>query len=849
MLSHSTKFISRIRRRRLPPTQYVILGAFVLTSSVRAEEVMTAVEPTPEHRLGDALPLGHDVKKKTDYSSGQLTESRSLASATSGFSINRMNRNAVVAGYHEHYATSVGYESIMNWTGDVNACVAGTVSSEFQDMTLRRINYYRAQTGLPADIFFTAAKNAACQEAALVMAYQNDLSHDPNKDFRRNPCLTTDAQNAASNGNLSLGSYGPGSIDRLILDDGSNNAAAGHRRWLLYPLAQEMGNGSIPANGTYPYTLPEHPSTDCVWVIGDFKASAPAQGIAWPNDGYVPWNLVPNDGENYPRWSYSYPGADFSSATVTVTQGGANVPVSLESVNNGFGDNTLVWRPSGISNSNPGGDLTYSVSVSGISGVSFSSVSYNVTLIDPFRVNDPPVISGSTSPTSGVANTYSFTATDQADSYELNISEISTGGWSEGAETSPTPEVIDNTDSSYDLLSSSNSSDGSRSFHLATPAFGSGDSFVIDRDIVATSGSQILFDYRRLFMHPDTKLRVELSTDGGSSFSTVSSIDGVSEGSSADWDPTFVSEAINVPIAFQNKNIRLRFRLEPTGSTFLGSGSNNGVYIDQVSVSNSSELIGSTQESIDGSASDFTFNPPSSGQTYRLSMRPVLGGQTLAFGPALDVTSSAVPAPVITSSSTADGAQGESFSYSIQANNSPTSYNATGLPAGAMVNTVTGEITGQLVPGTYTGITVSATNASGTGSASLTINILSGYQKFVEDNYPSLGADTADDDGDGDSNLLEAALAGRDPTVADAHLAPTPTVSGDTMTLSLSKSGLAGVDYTIEGSGQLTTGSWDTNNLTVITDDASTLTVSYPMHLSTHYFLRVLVTPNSDTTP
>ena len=82
-----------------------------------------------------------------------------------------------------------------------------------------------------------------------------------------------------------------------------------------------------------------------------------------------------------------------------------------------------------------------------------------------------------------------------------------------------------------------------------------------------------------------------------------------------------------------------------------------------------------------------------------------------------------VGAPAFSSSSfTATGAANGSFTYRISASGNPTSYGATGLPAGLLLNTTTGEITGTpTVGGTYS-VTVSATNAGGTRSATLTLN-------------------------------------------------------------------------------------------------------------------------------
>src|SRR5438552_9547473 len=81
------------------------------------------------------------------------------------------------------------------------------------------------------------------------------------------------------------------------------------------------------------------------------------------------------------------------------------------------------------------------------------------------------------------------------------------------------------------------------------------------------------------------------------------------------------------------------------------------------------------------------------------------------------------PPPVITSSLTATGQVAGPFSDTIPATNSPTSYNAAGLPPGLSVNTSTGLISGTpTAAGTYS-VTISATNAGGMGTATLTITI------------------------------------------------------------------------------------------------------------------------------
>src|SRR5690606_36158765 len=61
-----------------------------------------------------------------------------------------------------------------------------------------------------------------------------------------------------------------------------------------------------------------------------------------------------------------------------------------------------------------------------------------------------------------------------------------------------------------------------------------------------------------------------------------------------------------------------------------------------------------------------------------------------AAGNTMTFTYSQILSPAITSTLTANGTYGQAFSYQITASNSPASFNATGLPAGLLVNTSTG---------------------------------------------------------------------------------------------------------------------------------------------------------------
>ena len=101
-------------------------------------------------------------------------------------------------------------------------------------------------------------------------------------------------------------------------------------------------------------------------------------------------------------------------------------------------------------------------------------------------------------------------------------------------------------------------------------------------------------------------------------------------------------------------------------------------------------------------------------------------GTQIAAGNTTNGTVTVAPAPAsapaITSALAAAGQVGAAFSYQITASNSPTSYGAAGLPAGLSVN-AGGLISGTPTAAAVSSVTLSATNAGGTGTAALTLTI------------------------------------------------------------------------------------------------------------------------------
>ena len=251
------------------------------------------------------------------------------------------------------------------WTGDLSGCNPGTISADAQAKTLLRIKYFREMALLPIDISFDANNNLKCQQAALMMHSNNALSHTPPASWS---CYTADGATAAGSSNIALGMHTSGAVAGFINDFGSNNTVVGHRRWLLFSKARVLGHGSTS-------------NASAIWVMGNTGVTPlfTPEFIAWPPKGYVPAPVV------YARWSFGIPGANFANATVTMKdQSNNSMTVSVISkTDNGYGDNTIVWEPTGV-NTSSAADLTYHVTVNNVvvGGVT-KTYNYDVIIIKP----------------------------------------------------------------------------------------------------------------------------------------------------------------------------------------------------------------------------------------------------------------------------------------------------------------------------------------------------------------------------------------------------------------------------------------------------------------------------------
>ena len=555
----------------------------------------------------------------------------------SGFTVDPTSREQSRVLYNTVYQASKNIPS--GWAGSVLLNDPGTTTAAFKDATRLRVNYFRAMGGVPSTVVFDDGLSAADQFAALMMSANNALSHVP-------PLIWLDytalGASAAGNSNLALGedntgaaNNGPTAITGYIQDNGGNNPAAGHRRWVLYPPETTMGTGDVETS-TLNY------AANALYVLDQATFASPAPAardgfVAWPPPGYVPYDLIS------PRWSLTYPGADFSAASVTMSRKGNAVPVRLEALTPGAGDNTLVWVPDNEDPTNPptptapaaGKETATTVTVANvlINGAP-QSFTYNVTPIDPTVTGGDtvhPVVSGSTTPTVGTAGTYTFNAVPGATGYHWQASGVSALTLDLTAESGPGDVTV--TPAGTALVTATGALDGAASYQFASQP---PEAMALNAAFVPQSGATLTFLSELEYASTDETASVDISTDGGSTWTSLYAITGA--GTSAATESAASTHSVDLS-AYAGKTCNLRFRYAYDGSgVYFPRANLTGWYVDDITLTGA-QTPSSAPVSGDLTAGQlsFAFTPPAAGD-YALQVVPVFFGQYPAdSGPVLSV--------------------------------------------------------------------------------------------------------------------------------------------------------------------------------------------------------------------
>ncbi len=602
--------------------------------------LVAALLPLVPAPAGAGVQLGEPPAAPSPEETARLRQSLGPAvrsGAGTAYVVDTADREEVRNFFNTVYSGSEGFSVL--WTGRHDGCVAGTTDAASRDLTALRVNYFRAMAGVPAAITFNDAWNAKSQQSALMMSANDNLSHYPPTSWT---CFTADGYEGAGKSNIALGNAGPDAVTAYMEDFGGGNAAVGHRRWILYPQTQVMGTGDVPAVSPYA-------AANALWVFdGNFGGTRPATRtafVAWPPPGHVPYPVV------FARWSFSYPGATFTGATVSLTSNGQSIPVTLEPVQNNIGENSLVWYPSHLNPSapyswpRPAADTAYSVTVRDVTiGGSKRSFSYDVIAIDP-AVPTPgriePLLAGPAQPAVGQPNLYSFSAVPDATAHQGRISRRTAFSAIEGAENN-LQFFTAQTSAGYNPVSSSIKATGARSFHLAHPVFSTTQTLTSTRVLLPSANAEVRFASRLGWATPNQIARFQISENEGQSWITVHSQAGTGDAG----DTAFTTRTASLA-AFAGRSLRYRLAYEHTGSTFFPQTDDGiGWYVDDITFTHTEELT-SPQTVMIPSGNSFNFVPAQTGDFAIDARAQVYGEFFLDWGPALRVSATNAPPPPV----------------------------------------------------------------------------------------------------------------------------------------------------------------------------------------------------------
>lgn len=551
------------------------------------------------------------------------------AASAGGLSVDLGTRASARQFYRAVYFASEGVP--LAWTGDYSTGSAGDTAQAFKDAVALRINWFRAMAGIPAAVSFNATYSAKAQKAAFMMSVNGALSHYPPSSWTY---YSADGAEAAANSNLALGYCGPAAIDGLIHDSGANNAAVGHRRWFLYPQTQYMGSGDVPGSTTVgPYS-----PAQAVWVMdslyGTTRPAVRDSFVAWPPMGHVPYSVV------YPRWSFSYPGADFSAATVTVSKSGVSVPVSLEPVSTGYGENTLVFFVDGVLTGalpRPSSDVPYSVTISNavVNGVA-RNFSYTVTVFDPDVAGSSESlvsVSGAGSVALGSSVPFSISAPAYAGVLQWRAFGVATQSTVFGAE-GDLQGLLASTTGTYSARTTTAAKSGGASYHLAHPT-AQLQTLLLPGVFHVPSGAaaSLSFQSRLGYATVDQVARAQISTDEGISWGDLWS----QAGSGSAGESSFVSRSVSLS-AYAGRTVRIRFAYTHpgSGSYYYQTTDNVGWLVDDVSVSGAS-LVSELVAPQTASGGAFSLTPTGTGTVYVQARGLWAGTYPMEWGPASSV--------------------------------------------------------------------------------------------------------------------------------------------------------------------------------------------------------------------
>ncbi len=284
--------------------------------------------------------------------------------------------------YEKNYSNTATSASAVNGYDKENL-VKGTLTDDAIMDFVRRTNFFRSFHQLPPINMPEDSINDKCQEAALSMIIQNDISHTPIAEGFT--YATPTADDAASSSNLAISwSSSPDYayttlLDNLVMDTGVDST--GHRKWFLYPGQKGAGYGYLyrdDAPGSYPYA-----DTLVQWVMEyEDVSSTWDKPVLYPAAGAFPIEFTVDDFNRLVDFTLYWYKASFDACTVSIKNGASTITSTIK---DGEAFSSGSMPPAGLiftPGSKPAAGDEWTVTINGISGKDTSSLSYTIKFIE-----------------------------------------------------------------------------------------------------------------------------------------------------------------------------------------------------------------------------------------------------------------------------------------------------------------------------------------------------------------------------------------------------------------------------------------------------------------------------------
>jgi hypothetical protein len=320
---------------------------------------------------------------------------------------------------------------------------------------------------------------------------------------------------------------------------------------------------------------------------------------------------------------------------------GQSIPLRIESRQNGYGDNTLVWVPNSMSTSGlvtwpaPVTDEPVNVTIQSvvIDGMS-RTFNYTVTIFDadkadseeylsmPFPVG--PVLEGY--PSQFVVSSRPF-----AEGVQARIIEAEPYTLVLDAEDDHQPfEAI--ISSGYSVVQNGRRANGHSAYQLTNPDARTQTLTHPDIFIVRDDAPRLVFNSSLAWATNDQIARVEINTGSGENWQEIWRLTGLVQSNN-----DFTTEILDLS-GFAGKTIRLRFRYSLEGTSYYGgTSSNSGWVIDDISLEGVDRVEDIEELPVHMDTDTFHIVFDSDDTVYLQSRDYAFGGFPLDWGPIVEI--------------------------------------------------------------------------------------------------------------------------------------------------------------------------------------------------------------------